>query len=378
MPSILGYLSGFSPLRGLLNRLVIKKNPFGLKDKAYSSIVITRFLVMASLSLNRSLHDLEDLFPAGPTARTVLNRLYEIDPDYILEAFNNHNTMLYGKLTKTLTRGNRVTFVNLDHHFEPYWGEDTLWIRKGRKRHSTVKFLPLETYSIQIEDFKITLMARPYKWVTRKGDPKKRLEWAEGYVEALKWINREFIANKVCLVADGGFFVAIILAKLDEAGFYFVVRGPRSSPRIREIMQKIDFNSILPNENDVLEVDGYSISSGHNRPFVELPARLIFVRRGGEVIPLVTNLPPSYTAKYIIEVYKARFWIENSYRDSRQMRIRTRSRKLSVRYVCFLIGLILLNFFILALRILNLAHLGFRAAALILVILYASNDEKTA
>ena len=127
-----------------------------------------------------------------------------------------------------------------------------------------------------------------------------------------------------------------------------------------------------------MEVDGYSISSGHNRPFVELPARLIFVRRGGEVIPLVTNLPPSYTAKYIIEVYKARFWIENSYRDSRQMRIRTRSRKLSVRYVCFLIGLILLNFFILALRILNLAHLGFRAAALILVILYASNDEKTA
>ena len=141
-------------------------------------------------------------------------------------------------------------------------------------------------------------------------------------------------------------------------------------------MKSIDFRSALPNEGDVLEAEGYTVSSGHNKPFAKLPARLIFVRRGGNIIPLVTNLPPTYTAKYIVEVYKVRFWIENSYRDSRQMRIRTCSKKLSIRYTCFLIGLVLLNFFILALKRLNLAHLGFRAASLIPVTLYSIEDEK--
>jgi len=153
MSGVNGYLSFFKPLKRLLELLVIRKNPFSLGDEFYSSRVITRFLVKASLSSNRSLQDIEDVFPIGPTARTFLNRLYERDPYDILEAFNTYNANLYGGLVKTLTRGNEVTFVNVDHHLEPYWGEDTEWIHKGPERHSTIKFLPIETYSIQIRDW---------------------------------------------------------------------------------------------------------------------------------------------------------------------------------------------------------------------------------
>ncbi len=155
-----------------------------------------------------------------------------------------------------------MTFVNIDHHLEPYWGEDTEWVHKGQKRHSTIKFLPIETYSIQIRDFKVTLMVRPFTRTSRRDEARVRSEWAQGYVKALKWINREFVDSKICLVADGGFFVYIPLAELDKAGFYFIVRGSRGSFGIRRIMKNIDFKSALPNEGDVLEAEGTLFPQG--------------------------------------------------------------------------------------------------------------------
>jgi len=101
---VCGYLSVFKLLRRLLELFVVRRNPFSLSDKLYSSRVITRFLVKASLSLNRSLQDTEDVFSIGLTARTVLNRLYEKNLIDILKAFNTYNANLYGGLVRTLTR----------------------------------------------------------------------------------------------------------------------------------------------------------------------------------------------------------------------------------------------------------------------------------
>ena len=64
-------------------------------------------------------------------------------------------------------------------------------------------------------------MVRPYTRTSRRDEAEVRLKWAQGYVKALKWINREFVANKICLVADGGFFVSILLAELDKAGLLY-------------------------------------------------------------------------------------------------------------------------------------------------------------
>jgi len=369
------YFLAFKPISRLLKGVVIAQNPFNLTAKKYGDKAITSFITKAALSMNRSLRDAEIYYPQGPTARTVLNRLYEKTPEEIIEAFNSYNAKMYKRIVKNLTRGQKIIFVNLDTHLEPYWGEKNGWIHGGKRRQGTTKFMPIETFSLQHSSFKITLAAKPKKKSSRRDKPIERLKWAEEYTRLAKWVEKEFLSGKICLVMDGGYFKALLLAKLDEAGIYFITRASRSAIGIRRIMKTIEFDKLLPREGDVLEYHGYSISSGHNRPYVNLPVRLIFVRRKGkrrdEVIPLVTNLPADYTAKAIAGLYKARFWIENTYRDGRQMRVRTCSRFLPVRYVLFLIGIILLNFFVLIAFKYNSPGMWIRFISLGLVILEA-------
>jgi len=367
------YFLAFKPISRLLKGVVVAQNPLNLTAKKYGDKVITSFITKAALSMNRSLRDAEIYYPQGPTARTVLNRLYEKTPEEIIEAFNKYNAKIYGRIVKNLTRGQKITFVNLDTHLEPYWGKKSEWVRGGKRRQGTTKFMPIETFSLQHSGFKITLAAKPLKKSSRRDKPIERLRWAEGYTRLAKWIEKEFLLGEICLVMDGGYFRALLLAKLDVAGVYFIARASRGAVGIRRIMKEMDFDRLLPREGDVLEYCGYSISSGHNRPYVELPVRLIFVRRKGkgrdEVVPLVTNLPADYTAKDVAELYKARFWIENAYRDGRQMRVRTCSRFLSVRYALFLIGIILLNFFVLIALKYNSLGMWIRFVSLGLVIL---------
>lgn len=332
----------------LMETYVIDPNPLGLAAERsdYAPQDITKQIILAALPTSRSIHDISYLQPK-PTPRTTLNWLYKTSPSQIIDAINNYIAKTYAQQIKNRLRHRALLFMNIDTHLEPYWGEPTEWSILTRRNKGSKQHMKIETFSIQLEEFKITLLVRQFHRPGRSKKPtRKEIEdWAEGYVRALVWIKKTYTPREmpICIVFDGEYFDTFLLDGLDKAGFFFITRATLGAAGIRKLVKQEKIKETLPPGRFIEHK--YVLRTKRVWPPKTLEVRLIFGWKGSELVALVTNLPENFGPETVFEIYARRFWIENTYRDGRLFRVRTRSRRFLVRLAFFLVGLILLNFF---------------------------------
>jgi len=334
-------------IRKLLEAYVIDPNPLGLAagKSDYSPQDITKQITLAALPTNRSIHDISHIQPS-PTPRTTLNWLYKTPPNRIIDSINSYIARTYARQIKIRLRG-AFAFINIDTHLEPYWGKPTEWTVRSRRSKGSSQHMKIETFSIQLEEFKITLLVRQFHRPGRSKKPTRREieDWVEGYIRALNWIKKTYIPRValLCIVFDGEYFDTFLLSGIDEVGYFFITRATLGATGIRSLVKQEKIRETL-RPSRYIEYE-YVLKTKRVWPPKILKIRLIFGWKGSELVALVTNLPESFSPATIFEIYARRFWIENTYRDGRLFRVRTRSRRFSVRLAFFLIGLVLLNFF---------------------------------
>jgi len=359
-------------IKKLLETYVIGPNPLGLAAERsdYTPQDVTKQIILAALPTNRSIHDASHIQPK-PTPRTTLNWLYKASPSQIIDAINKYLAKTYAQQIKNRLRHHTLLFINVDTHLEPYWGEPTEWSVLTRPNKGSNQHMKIETFSIQLEEFKITLLARQFRRPGRSKRPtRKEIEdWVGEYIQALKWIKKTYAprAMLICIVFDGEYFDVLLLDGLDKSGFFFITRATLGAAGIRKLVNQEKIRETLP-PNRFVEYK-YVVKTKRVWPPKTLEVRLIFGWKGSELVALVTNLPKNFGPKTIFEIYARRFWIENTYRDGRLFRVRTRSRRFSVRLAFFLIGLILLNFFWFVRFVLNV-YLPFRVVSLLVFLAF--------
>ena len=151
-------------------------------------------------------------------------------------------------------------------------------------------------------------------------------------------------------------------------GFFFITRATLGAAGIRKLVKQEKIKETLPPGRYIEH--RYVLRTKRVWPPKILEVRLIFGWKGSELVALVTNLPENFCPATVFEIYARRFWIENTYRDGRLFRVRTRSRRFSVRLAFFLIGLILLNFFCFVRFVLGV-YFPFRVISLLVFLAFA-------
>lgn len=139
------------------------------------------------------------------------------------------------------------------------------------------------------------------------------------------------------LTADGAYNVVEVYQYLESRKLDYVIRG-RTSEEIRIISVLFKLDS-LEDGSGFEYPDPYFIKSGKK----EIEVKLIIVRRGEELVPLILPTYSDLSPEQAILLYEERFGIETSYREIKRYLPQTSSMVPNYRLVRFFMSTIFYN-----------------------------------
>jgi len=212
-------------------------------------------------------------------------------------------------------------YLSMDFTLKPfypksfeYYNENDLplaeYLTRDRRKRSTTKFLGYHTvYDHELGSRQI-LGVHMLRNVRR---PKYKHGWKREGLDYVVQYLLDPILEKLSvqgLTADGDYFNKAVVIYLESKELDYVIRANKDD-NVREIIENNDLNEILM-DGEGFEVEaGQSLGSGKKA----VPTRLVIVKRGEELVPLILPSYSELTPEQALLVYEERFGIETAYRE---------------------------------------------------------------
>ena len=279
----------------------------------YSTLVIARLLMEAAI-----LHDSIKEATHKPDSDSVFKRLEQATLDLIRKAFEIHVRNLFNKTGDYFKRGKVV--LAFDETYEEYFGKmKNAWIWGYKPKKGSTGCFKFLVLSIVKNNRRYVLGALP----VYIGYNKERT-----VIEMLKFAE-QFIKIKAVLF-DKGFYSAKVVKELESKKIGYVILVPKNKKTKKYLEQKGNtFEHVMKTRDR------------YNK--YELKLKIKVARNVYEYDWIIlTNLDYRNTTQ-LVNLYKKRWNIENIFRITDKIRIRTNSTDIVAKTLLFVIALVLYN-----------------------------------
>lgn len=279
----------------------------------YSTLVIARLLIEAA-KLQDSIKETAD----KPDSDSVFKRIEHASLDLIKKAFELHIKSLF-RLTGDYFKRGKVILA-FDETYEEYFGRlKNAWIWGYKPKKGSTGCFKFLVLSIVKNNRRYVLGAVPVFIGYNK---------AQNVMEMLKFAE-QFVQVKAVLF-DRGFYNAKLVKELKDKGVGFVILVPKNKKTRKYLEQKGNtFEHIMKTRDK------------YNK--YELKLKIKVARNVYEYDWMIlTNLSYRNTTQ-LVNLYKKRWNIENIFRITDKIRIRTNSTNIVFKTLLFVIALLLYN-----------------------------------
>ena len=279
----------------------------------YSTLAIAR-LLMEAAKMQDYLKEVAD----KPDSDSVFKRIEHATLGLIKQAFELHVRELFHKTGDLFKRG--TIMLAFDETYEEYFGKlKSFWIfgykpKKGCK--GCFKFLVL---SIVKNNRRYVLGAVPvHVGYNREKTIMEMIKFAE-----------QFVKIKAILF-DKGFYDAGIIKQLEEGGIGYVILVPKNKKTKKYLEQKGNtFEHIMTTRDK------------HNK--YELKLKIKVARNVYEYDWIILTSLDYRNTTQLVNLYRKRWNIENIFRITDKIRLRTNSTDIVAKTLLFVIALLLYN-----------------------------------
>ncbi len=262
-----------------------------------------------------------------PTGAALFYYLDKYSVDEVSEVFNKifDITFNLAEKAKIISRRGRYT-IAIDCHKWEYWGKKVGKFVVGKEpEHGTNKCFKFITLDITNHEQRFTLCALPFL----DGDKQNDL--------VIKLLNAARMKIHIhTVLIDRGFLDSELLNYLKKEGLYFIIPSKKSN---RALLKDASF--LKPDPVGVLK----DVLMGNIR------INLIVKKEGEKLYGFFTNMNiiagDNNLALAIANMYERRWQIESGYRVKKDFRGRTTSKKYIIRFLYFMLSVILYNFWVL-------------------------------
>ncbi len=262
-----------------------------------------------------------------PTGAALFYYLNKYSTEEVSDIFNKifDITFNLAEKAKIISRRGRYT-IAIDCHKWEYWGKKIDKFVVGKEpEHGTNKCFKFITLDVTNHEQRFTLCALPF--LDKDNQNELVIKLLAG---ARKKINIRTI------LIDRGFLDSKLLNYLKSEGLYFIIPSKKSN---RALLKDASF--LKPDSVGVLK----DVLMGDVR------VNLIVKKEGDKLYGFFTNMNivtgDNGLALAIADMYKRRWQIESGYRVKKDFRGRTTSKKYIIRYLYFMLSVILYNFWVL-------------------------------
>lgn len=313
----------FSPALKALERFI----PIKTQGKWDQKKIHTCSLGMASERL--SIHSIQNIMQSSPTETPFWNHLSKLNIDD-LEIINHE--LLIDKMLGVIPREKAITFA-IDETDDPYYGEITSlneeYVVKYKVKKSTKFFYRYITLYLIYGDLKLTLCILPVKKKSKKLI----------YIKRMLQMIKELGFSIEVLLLDRGFLSSTLFKYLMKTGISYIMPVKRSSE---------DMNKLLQGRRS--RYGKYTMNKSTNPLQLDVAISVKYLKgkygkhelRNYGYFVFGIDWKPSKVAS----VYSTRFGIESSYRMRNIVRIRTSTKKPTVRYYFALVSMLLKNIWV--------------------------------
>lgn len=279
----------------------------------YSTLVIVRLLMEAAL-----LHDSIKEIASKPDSDSVFKRLEHASLDLIKKAFEMHIRELFNKTGDFFKRGRVI--LAFDETYEEYFGKmKNAWICGYKPKKGSTGCFKFLVLSIVKNNRKYVLGAVPvFIGYNKEQTVMEMLKFAEQFVKVK------------AILFDRGFYSAKLVKELEAKNIGYVILVPKNKKTKKYIEQKGNtFEHIMKTRDK------------YNK--YELKLKIKVARNVYEYDwMLLTNLDYRNTTQ-LVNLYRKRWNIENIFRITDKIRIRTNSTDIVAKTLLFVIALLLYN-----------------------------------
>lgn len=233
--------------------------------------------------------------------------------------------------------------LSVDMVLLPYYGEENVkladeevlrsYLIKSRQKKSSKTFFAYLTVYSHEKGARQVLSIHLIRSYLENGKKWKREKLGPVIEKMIGKIGKNFSA--ICFGMDGEFYDEGVVNFLIDQKNNFVIRADYTEA-LQEISQDLDLHNTLE------DGDGYELPGGI--AFCNSTnLRLVIVKRGEELVPLI--LPPysEITPKQALLVYEERFGIETSYREINRWFVPTSSHSPQYRFALYAMAVFFFN-----------------------------------
>ena len=279
----------------------------------YSTLVIVK-LLMEAAKMQDYLKEVAD----KPDSDSVFKRLEHATLNLIKKAFEFHIKSLFHKTGDFFKRGKVI--LAIDETYEEYFGKQkNVWIWGYKPKKGSTGCFKFLVLSIVKNNRRYVLGAVPVHIGYNK---------EQAVMEMLKFAG-QFIKIKAVLF-DKGFYSAKVIKQLESRKIGYVILVPKNKKTKKYLEQK--GNTF---EHEMLTRDKY------NKYILKLKIKVARDVYEHDWM-ILTNLNYRNTTQ-LVNLYKKRWNIENIFRITDKIRIRTNSTNIVAKTLLFIIALVIYN-----------------------------------
>ena len=279
----------------------------------YSSLILVRLLLEAA-KLQCSIKEVAE----NPDSDSVFKRIEHATLDLIKKAFELHIRKLFHQTGDFFKRGKVI--LAFDEAYEEYFGRmKNVWIWGYKPKKGSTGCFKFLVLSIVKNNRRYVLGAVPvYIGYNKEQTVMEMLKFAE-----------QFVKIKAVLF-DKGFYSAKVVRELEDKKIGYVILVPKNKKTRKYLEQKGNTFEHIMETRDM-----------HNK--YELKLKIKIARNVYEYDwMLLTNLGYRNTIQ-LVDLYRKRWNIENIFKITDKIRLRTNSTDIVVKTLLFVIALVIYN-----------------------------------
>ena len=279
----------------------------------FSTTVIVKLLIEAAIT-----HDSMKEIARTPDSDSVFKRLEHATLELINAAFEQHIRALFKNTGDYFRRGK--VYLAFDETYEEYFGKQkTAWIWGYKPKKGATGCFKFLVVSIVKNNRRYVLGAVPVHIGYNK----------EKTVALMLEFTKKFVSIKAILF-DKGFYSAKLVEQLENNGYSYVILVPKNKKTKKYLEQ----------EGSTFEHD-MQLRNKQGKYWLNLKikvARNVYEHNW----MILTNLDYRNTTQ-LVNLYKKRWNIENVFRITDKIRLRTNSTNIVIKTIFFIVALIIYN-----------------------------------
>lgn len=280
-------------------------------------------------SVNQAVEDLRKKGYDVHSAKYILDKLKQLDADYLVRIFDICREMIFQALLK-LNSKKRKCLIAIDYHDKPFYGDKKTKGTVGCKRKASTNYAYRYITACIVEEGKrFNLASMP---VTQLDDEQELLK------EVIRFCKK--YAEIGCLLLDKGFNSVENYRLLEEELKENYIMPQQKNEKLVAILKSEKFTA-----QSQFEYTFYETRSEEYRYKVKM---FYIIAENGEKYAFVTNINATDKGllDIIVQCYDKRWGIETGYRIENKFLCKTTSKSFTIRTFFSLLSFLLQDFWI--------------------------------